>query len=118
MNRVILLGNLGEDPELHVTEGGFAILKMRLATSSRKKDGDEWVDHTEWHNLVMLGDRAEKIAKFLSKGNKILVEGSLQTRKWEDKETGKNRYATEIKVFDLEFCDKKQSSDDGWGDNQ
>lgn len=103
MNKVILMGNLGQDPEIKYSQAGNAILNMRLATTERRKVGDQWEDHTEWHSIVMFGKRAESLNRILNKGDKICAEGRLQTRSWEDKE-GNKRYSTEIIVDDVELA--------------
>lgn len=96
LNRVMLLGNLGADPELKFTSGGQARLSMRIATTERYVDkSGERQERTEWHSVVLWGKRAEALAKFLSKGRTIHVEGRLQTRSWEDS-SGTKRYMTEV----------------------
>ncbi len=96
LNRVILLGNLGADPELRMTGGGTAILKLRLATSETYLDRNKQrQERTEWHRIVIWGRRAEALAKILGKGDRILIEGSLRTSSYEDKE-GNKRYNTEV----------------------
>lgn len=96
LNKVLLIGNLGLDPELKYTQGGQAVLRMRLATTERygNKAGERQ-ERTEWHTVVVWGNRAEALNKFLHKGKTIYVEGRLQTRQWEDKDGGK-RSTTEI----------------------
>ncbi len=96
LNRVILLGNLGADPELRMTGGGTAVLKLRLATSESYLDRNKQrQERTEWHRVVVWGRRAEGLGKVLGKGDRILVEGSLRTSSYDDKE-GTKRYTTEI----------------------
>src|SRR5262245_12407052 len=96
LNRVMLLGNLGADPELRVTQGGQAVLNMRLATTETYFDRDKVrKERTDWHNVVVWGKRAEALAKFLAKGSSIFVEGSLRTSSYEDRE-GHKRYKTEV----------------------
>lgn len=98
LNRVLLIGNLGQDPELRYTQGGDAVLNLRLATTERWTDKNgEKQERTEWHSAVMWGKRAEGLSKFLKKGDALYAEGQLQTRKWEDKQGGA-RYSTEVKV--------------------
>lgn len=96
LNKVLLIGNLGQDPEVKFTQGGQAVMKLRLATTERygNKAGERQ-ERTEWHTVVVWGNRAEALGKILSKGRTIYVEGRLQTRQWEDKE-GQKRYTTEI----------------------
>lgn len=96
VNKVILLGNLGKDPELRMTQQQMAICNFSLATGERRKDASgNWTDHTEWHNIVVFGKTAENCAQYLKKGRQAYVEGRIQTRKWQDKE-GKDRYTTEV----------------------
>ncbi len=97
LNKVMLIGNLGQDPELKFTDGGQAVLKLRMATTERYKDkGGEKQERTEWHSVVIWGNRAEALNKILAKGRTIYIEGRLQTRSWDDKNGGGKRYATEI----------------------
>jgi len=96
LNRAILVGNLGADPELKYTQGGQPVLKMRIATTeSFVNRGGERQERTDWHTVVVWGKRGEALNKFLSKGRTVWVEGRIQTRSWEDKDGGK-RYATDI----------------------
>lgn len=96
LNRVILLGNLGADPELRVTNTGSAVLKMRLATSETYLDRNKQrQERTEWHNVVVWGRRAEALSKFLGKGDRLLIEGSLRTTSYDDRD-GNKKYRTEI----------------------
>jgi len=96
LNRVLLLGNLGADPELRMTNGGQAVLKMRLATSETYLDRNrQRQERTEWHNVVVWGKRAEALGKFLTKGTRLFVEGGLRTSSYEDKD-GNKRYKTEV----------------------
>jgi len=102
LNRAILVGNLGMDPELKFTQGGQAVLRIRLATSDSflNKSGERQ-ERTEWHTVVVWGKRAESLNKILSKGRTIWVEGRIQTRSWEDKKDGSKRYATEINAQNI-----------------
>lgn len=96
LNRVILLGNLGAAPELRMTNNGTAVLKMRLATSETYLDRNKQrQERTEWHNVVVWGRRAEALGKFLGKGDRLLVEGSLRTTSYDDRD-GNKKYRTEI----------------------
>jgi single-strand DNA-binding protein len=96
LNRVMLLGNLGADPELRMTSGGQAVLKLRLATTENYMDKNrQRQERTEWHNVVIWGKRAEALAKILSKGTRIFVEGGLRTSSYEDRD-GNKRYRTEV----------------------
>lgn len=96
VNKVILVGRLGADPELRATQAGLSIANLRLATDERKKDKDgNWVNATEWHRVSVFGKQAENVGRFCKKGKQIYVEGRIQTRKYQDRE-GQDRYATEI----------------------
>jgi single-strand DNA-binding protein len=96
VNKVILVGNLGRDPETRYTTSGDAVTNIRLATTDTWKDKNgEKQERTEWHNIVFYGRQAEIAGEYLKKGRQIYVEGRLQTRKWQDKE-GQDRYTTEI----------------------
>jgi single-strand DNA-binding protein len=101
LNRAILVGNLGMDPELKFTQGGQAVLRIRLATteSYASKTGERQ-ERTEWHTVTVWGKRAEALNKILSKGRTIWVEGRIQTRSWEDKD-GHKRYSTEINAQNI-----------------
>lgn len=102
VNKVILLGNVGKDPEMRSTGGGTLVANFTLATSDRQKDAQgNWQDRTEWHNLVAFTRLAEIVRDYVKKGSKLFVEGKIQTRSWDDKETGAKRYRTEIVVNDL-----------------
>ena len=96
LNRVILIGNLGQDPELKYTQGGQAVLKIRLATSeSYVNRAGERQERTDWHTVVLWGKRAEALNNILGKGDRICVEGRIQYRQWDDKD-GNKKYATDI----------------------
>ena len=103
VNKVILLGNLGKDPELRYTAGQTAVCTLNLATGERRKDpSGNWVDHTEWHSVVTFGRTAENCSQYLKKGRQVFVEGRIQTRKWQDKE-GRDRYSTEVIASNVQF---------------
>ena len=102
VNKVILLGTLGRDPEVKYTPSGTAVAKFSMATNERYKDKDgNWQDRTEWHNIVAWQRTAEIIAEYVKKGDRLYVEGKLQTSSWEDKQTGEKKYRTEIVVNDM-----------------
>lgn len=102
VNKVILVGNLGKDPEVKYTPSGTAVAKFSIATSNRYKDkNDQWQEQTEWHNVVAWARLAEIAGEYLKKGNKVYVEGRLQTRSWDDKNTNQKKYMTEVVVNDL-----------------
>ena len=96
INKVILVGNLGQDPELKYTQAGTAVATLGVATNRSLKDKDDnWQDETEWHRVIVWAQTAETVGNNYSKGNKVYVEGRLQTRKWQD-QNGNDRYTTEI----------------------
>lgn len=109
VNKAILVGRLGVDPELRTTGSGTTVVNIRMATSDRRKEGDQWVDHTEWHNVTVWGRTAENVAKFCSKGKEIYVEGKIQTRKYTDKQ-GVDRYSTEIVADNIRFLGGKNDN--------
>jgi single-strand DNA-binding protein len=109
INKVILIGNLGKDPELRHTPQGQAVANFSLATSENWTDKNgQKQERTEWHRVVVWGKTAELVAKYLSKGRKAFVEGKLQTRAWDDKE-GQKRYTTEIIATSVQFLDSAAS---------
>ena len=100
LNKVMLLGNLGADPELKMTQGGQAVLKLRLATTETYLDKNQQrQERTEWHSVTLWGKRGEALAKFLTKGERIFVEGSLRTSSYE--KNGEKRYSTEINATNI-----------------
>jgi len=102
INKVFLLGNVGRDPEIKATPGGTVIASFSLATADRQKDQQgQWKDVTEWHNVVALGRTAEVVRDYVKKGAQIHIEGKLQTRSWDDKQSGQKKYRTEIVVGEL-----------------
>ncbi|HXK19952.1 MAG TPA: single-stranded DNA-binding protein [Polyangiaceae bacterium] len=102
LNRVLLLGNLGADPELRVTQGGQSVLKLRLATSETYLDKNRVrQERTEWHSVTVWGKRAEALSRFLAKGSRIFVEGNLRTSSWDDQTSGEKRYRTEISALNI-----------------
>ena len=116
VNKVFLLGRLGKDPEMRSTAGGMTIASFTLATSDRAKDAQgNWADKTEWHNLVAFQRTAEIVRDYCKKGSQVFVEGKIQTRSWEDKESGQKKYRTEILVNDLSLLDSKGSGEGGGG---
>tara|TARA_E500000081_G_scaffold24387_1_gene28323 strand:+ start:825 stop:1265 length:441 start_codon:yes stop_codon:yes gene_type:complete len=110
INKVILVGNLGQDPEIKYTAGGAAVTTLSLATSESWKDKDTGSDQerTEWHRVVLWRRLAEIAGEYLKKGSKVYIEGQLQTRKWE--QDGQTRYTTEVIGRDMQFLDSRGSS--------
>ncbi len=102
VNKVILIGNLGKDPEVKYTQTGMAVARFSLATADRVKDKEgNWQERTEWHNLVAFQRTAEIAGEYLKKGSKVYIEGRLHSDSWDDKETGQKKYKTEIIINDL-----------------
>jgi single-strand DNA-binding protein len=114
VNKVILIGNLGNDPEVRYTPNGSAVANVSLATSEtwRDKQSGELQERTEWHRVVFFNRLAEIVGQYLRKGSKIYVEGALRTRKWTDK-TGGDRYTTEIVAGEMHMLDSKSSGGGG-----
>lgn len=114
VNKVILLGNVGKDPEIRSTPGGTMVANLTLATSDRQKDAQgNYQDRTEWHNLVAFTRTAEIIRDYVKKGSKLYIEGKIQTRSWDDKESGQKRYRTEIIVNDLSLLSGREEGGAG-----
>lgn len=119
INKVILLGRLGADPELRYTQNRTAVCTLKIATNERRKDASgNWSEHTEWHNVVTFGKTAENCNQYLKKGRQAFIEGKIQTRKYQG-DDGKDRYWTEIIASTVQFVGGKgddsssyQSSDD------
>lgn len=107
-NRVILAGNLGADPEMRLTQNGLQVCTLRLATTSRKKNGDHWVTETDWHRVTAFNKIAENIGKYCRKGSKVLVEAHLKYNKWVDN-NGQTHYQTNIIVDNVEFLSPQKS---------
>ena len=110
INKVILIGNLGQKPEMRYTQTNTAVATLGLATSESWKDKEsgEMREKTEWHRVVFFGKLAEICEQYLDKGSQIYVEGKLQTRKWQN-QSGVEQYTTEIRVLDFQMLDSKQS---------
>ena len=116
VNKVILVGHLGRDPELRYAQSGTAVANATIATTERRKSRDgDWGDHTEWHRLVFFGKTAETLSRYCKKGKQLYIEGSLQTRDWEDKETGQKRYMTEVRVNQMVMLGRAGEGGGGGG---
>ncbi|HEV2277631.1 MAG TPA: single-stranded DNA-binding protein [Acidobacteriaceae bacterium] len=114
VNKVLLLGNVGKDPEIASTNGGTLVAKLSLATSERFKDKQgEWQERTEWHNLVAYARSAEILRDYVRKGSKLYVQGRLTTRSWDDRESGRKMYRTEIVVGDISLISRGDGSGTG-----
>lgn len=102
VNKVIIVGNLGRDPEVRFSQGGMAICKLSVAVTERVKDGDEWKDATEWFRVTLFGKQAENAGQYLQKGRSVYVEGRLKTEKYKDKE-GVEKTSTEVVANTIQF---------------
>ena len=118
LNKVMLIGNLGQDPEMTYTQGGTAKAQLSIATQEKWKDkGGEAKEKTEWHRVIVWGKLAEICGQYLSKGRQVFIEGRLQTRSWEDKD-GNKRWTTEIVATGMQMLGaKKDGSGAGKGGN-
>ena len=121
INKVILLGNLGQDPEVRYTAGGVTIANVSIATSNSWKDkiSGETGEQTEWHRIVFFNRLAEIVEQYLKKGSKIYVEGQLRTNSWEDKNTGEKKFRTEIVAREMQMLSSRgemshQNQDSGF----
>jgi len=112
LNKVLIIGNLGSDPEIKYTSSGSAVANLSIATSERWKDRNtgEQKEQVEWHRVVLFSRLAEIAEQYLKKGSKVFVEGKLQTRDWEDAE-GKKRYTTEVIAREMTMLDARTGSD-------
>ncbi len=112
LNKVMLIGHTGDEVKMHYFEGGGCVGRFPLATNETytNKQTNERVTNTEWHNIVVRNKAAEICEKYLTKGDKVYVEGRIKTRKWQD-ETGNDRYSTEIQVTDFTFLSTKKESE-------
>ncbi|HEX4067334.1 MAG TPA: single-stranded DNA-binding protein [Acidobacteriaceae bacterium] len=116
VNKAILVGNVGKDPEVKLLPSGSAVANFTLATSERFKDkSGEFQERTEWHNLVAYQRLAEIVRDYVKKGSKLYVEGRIQTRSWDDQASGQKRYRTEIVVSDLVLLSGRGEGESGGG---
>jgi single-strand DNA-binding protein len=117
VNKVIVLGNLGKDPEVRYTPNGNAVCNLRIATTRNWKDKTtgEKMEETEWHSVVMYDRQAEIAGEYLRKGRPVYVEGRLKTRKWQDKD-GNDRYTTEIVADSMQLLGGREGGDEGGGE--
>ncbi len=115
INKVILIGNLGKDPDVRYVPSGSAVTNVTIATSESWKDKQtgEKQERTEWHNVVFFNRLGEVAGEYLKKGSKVYVEGSLRTRKWQDKTSGQDRYTTEIVANNMQMLDSRDGSSGG-----
>jgi single-strand DNA-binding protein len=113
LNKAMIIGNLGRDPEMRYTQGGQAVTQFTVAVNRNYKDASgEWKEETEWFRVVAWGPLAERTAENLRKGRKVYVEGRLQTRSWDDKD-GQKRYTTELVANDVKPLDARPREDGG-----
>ena len=111
LNKVMLIGRLGQDPETRYTQSGQAVANFSLATTDHWKDAHGMAqERTEWHNLVAWAKNADLVQNYLRKGSLVYIEGSLQTRSWDDQNTGQKRYKTEVNVQRIQFLEKKSDA--------
>lgn len=120
VNKVILVGNLGQDPEVRYMPNGSAVANISVATSESWKDKQtgQQQERTEWHKIVYYGKVAEIVGQYLKKGSKVYVEGSLRTKKWQDKQTGQDKYSTEIVGRELQMLDSRGDAQSNQGHQQ
>lgn len=117
LNKAMIIGRLGQDPEVRYTQSNTAVATMSVATSEKYKDRNgEWQENTEWHRVVAWGRTAEICQEYLKKGSLVYFEGPIQTREWEDKE-GQKRYTTEIKALTMTMLDSRGGASGG-GESQ
>ncbi|MDR9414923.1 MAG: single-stranded DNA-binding protein [Gracilimonas sp.] len=118
LNKAMIIGNLGQDPEVRYTQNNTAVATLSIATGERYKDSNgEWQERTEWHRVVAWGRTAEVCQQYLTKGSKVYIEGPIQTRSWEDKE-GQKRYTTEVKALRMVMLDSPSNTGQGGGKPQ
>ncbi|MCC8088250.1 MAG: single-stranded DNA-binding protein [Rikenellaceae bacterium] len=117
INKVILIGNVGADPEVRVLEGGTKVARVRIATTEKiyNRTTQERRDHTEWHTITLWGGLAEVADRYVKKGSQIYIEGKLRSRQWEDEATKTKRYSVEILADDLKLLGRKDAQADGGG---
>jgi single-strand DNA-binding protein len=110
LNRVMLIGNLGQDPELRYTQNQSAVVTLSVATTDVRMQDGQRQEFTEWHRVVVWGKQAENCSKYLTKGRPVFIEGRIQTRSWEDKQ-GQKRYTTEVVAQNVKFLGSASRSD-------
>ena len=115
LNKAMLIGRLGRDPETKFTQSGKQVTMFSIATSDRHKINGEWVESTEWHNVKVWNKTAEVAAKYLKKGSQVYLEGKIETRSWEGKD-GQKKYKTEVIGYQLYMLDSKGTAAPESGD--
>ena len=121
VNKALLLGYVGKAPQIRSTAGGTLAASFSLATSERQQDHEgQWTERTEWHNLVAFGRTAEIIRDYVNKGIQLFVQGKIQTRTWDDRESGQKAYRTEIVISDLTLLggNREGNGTSGHGDSR
>jgi single-strand DNA-binding protein len=114
VNKVILVGNVGQDPEVKYTPSGVPVARLSLATNERFKDkNDQWQDRTEWHSIVAWQRLAEIVGEYVRKGTKLYVEGKLQTTSWQDRQSGEKKYRIEIVARDIILLGSRENGEKG-----
>ena len=112
LNKCMIIGNLGRDPEMRYTPSGQAVTQFTVATNRRWRDQqDEWQEETEWFRVVVWGQQAERVAERVRKGNKVYIEGRIQTRQWED-QSGQKRYTTELIANQVTSLERREREDE------
>ena len=118
LNKVLLIGHLGQDPEKRVTSGGHSVITVNLATTERFNDKEGTrQERTEWHRLVFWNQKADTIEQYCKKGSQLYIEGSLQTNEWADKD-GNKRYTTEVQVRNFQFLDRPTGGQGNYANSQ
>jgi single-strand DNA-binding protein len=116
VNKVILVGNVGQDPEVTYTASGVPVAKVSIATNERFKDkNDQWQDRTEWHTVVAWQRQAAIVGEYVRKGSRLYIEGKLHTSSWEDKQSGERKYRTEIVARDIVLLGSRDNGQEGGG---
>jgi single-strand DNA-binding protein len=116
LNKVMLIGNTGRDAEMRYLSTGTAMTTFSLAVNSRRRSqSGEWEDQTDWFNVVIFGDMAERISQYITKGKQLFVEGRLNNRQWDD-DQGQRHYRTEVVANNVQFLDRRSSGGEGGGD--
>lgn len=113
INKAMILGRLGQDPEIRATASGTQVANINVATNSRSRDmNGNWTDTTEWHRVTLFGKTAEIAGQYLRKGSQVFIEGRIQTRKWQD-QNGQDRYTTEIVANEMQMIGGRENNDGG-----
>ena len=114
VNKVILVGFLGQDPDVKTSQGGMVVTTLNLATNRKVKDGENWVEQADWHRVVCFDKLAEICRDYLKKGSQVYIEGRLQTRKWQDQQ-GQDRWTTEVVASEMQMLGSKGNGGENGG---